>query len=408
MNHHAFAALKIAPYRTLLASSTVTFIAMQAEIMARGYLAYTITDSAIAVGVVQFSSGIPTAVLTLFGGAVADRIDKRTILLALQLLSCSSAFAVAVLTATEQLQIWHLAGAGVAQGIVFAFQIPARQSFVPQLVGKARLANAIALYAVGNNLSRVVGPGIAGTLIGAAWFGRANTYFLIAGFYTLALALIWLLPASAGEIKRNQESLLASITTGLRYIGGNRVLLLLMVMSVVPLAIGLPYQALLPVFSDRSLSVGPEGLGQLYAANGTGALIGSLLVASLKNIERRRGTQLALGAVFGLALAILGLSHDFHPALALLFFVGFCVQSFLTLNNTLVITNSPPELYGRVMSIYFLTYTIPPLAVFPVSALSDGIGIAPTFTLTGSLIALFFLALAVWNPVPRGRPAAET
>jgi MFS family permease len=169
-------------------------------------------------------------------------------------------------------------------------------------------------------------------------------------------------------------------------------------MAFIPIAIGMPYQGLLPVFNKEVLAQESQILGLLYTAAGVGSLLGSIAVAGLRRVERRLGLQLALGASFGISLALFAITTDYRISMVLLFFIGLFNQAFLTLNNTVVMANTPREYYGRIMSIYQLTWAVMPLGTIPVSMLADAFGISFAFTASGSLIAVIMAAIFFLRP----------
>jgi len=396
--------LAVADFRILLLGSIGSFLASQMLFVARSYLAYTLANSAIAVGAVSFAWGLPMVGLSLFGGAIADRIDKRRLLIAVQAIMGVAALLLAMLVATNRIQVWHLVASALVEGAALSFNFPARQAIIPQLVGKSKVGNAIALNAVANNLSRVAGPALAGTLIGATCFGMAGTLFLTVGVYCLVVLTVRRLPPVPSDLIGARESILTSVGVGMRFLWRNPLLLMLMGMAFIPVMFGLSYQALLPVFSSEILALGPEGLGNLYAAAGCGAVLGSLLVASFGALDNRSNLLRALGALFGAALSAFALSRDYWSASALLLLLGIVGQTYLTVNNALIMTSTPPKFHGRMMSIYMLTFSLQPLAALPLGALADAIGVSPTLVISGLVIVAFVACLAILNP-PTSRPA---
>lgn len=385
-------------FRILWLGTTGAFLAMQMEMVVQGYISYLIGNSAVAVGAVAMSWGITLLPFTFVGGAIADRVDKRTLILVTQSLSAISALAVAILVVTGHIQLWHLMVAGAAKGIVFAFNMPARQALIPDLVGRSQLNNAIAVIAIGNNLSRVAGPALAGFFLGISAVGPGGTYFVLTGVLLLVVLTCLRLPSFPPGDGQHQEPLVASIATGFRFLRNSRFLMVTLAMAFIPITLGMPYQSLLPVFNEEVLAEGVQVLGLLYTAVGVGAVVGSTAVAALKNAEGRFALQLVFGALFGITLALFALTSDYRISLVLLFLTGVCNQGFLTLNNTVIMANTPREFYGRIMSIYQLTWAVMPVGTFPISALADAVGISFALASAGSLIAVLMLGVAVVNP----------
>src|SRR5215211_5461171 len=298
-----FAALSNRDYRLLWLGTLGSFTAMQMQQVARGYLAYELSGSAAVLGVVGLSSGLPMLVFSLFGGVIADRVAKRNLLLVTQAATGLVALATAVLVATDLITIWQLILLGVLQGVVFAFNMPARQAILAELVAPAEMMNAMALNNAGMNVTRIFGPALAGFLIAVPFVGPANVFYVMAACYQLAvLMLLRIRPRYAGS-GRPRAPMLQEFAAGLRYIAQHEVLGMLLVLGLVPIILGFPYQMLLPVFASEAVfDVGARGLGLMSAVTGAGALVGALVVATATGVRRRGRWQLAAGAAFGLGL----------------------------------------------------------------------------------------------------------
>jgi MFS family permease len=366
-------------------------MAMQMGMVAVGYVAYDISGSAAAVGLVSLGSGVPMLTLGLFGGVVADRFPKRTVLVMTQSLIGIAAVINAILVISGVIQIWHLMLVSALQGVGFAFNMPSRQAFVGQLVSRDRLMNAVALNNAGMNFSRVIGPSIAGALIG--FIGAGGVFIIMAAMYVFVVVSLIRIPQRGEPLgSSNRPSPLRSLADGLGYIRGNGVVFTLLVLAFAPVLLGMPYQSLMPVFAEDVFDVGAEGLGLLLTVNGIGALIGSLTIASMTAFRRRGLLQMILGILFGVGVAAFAFPESFMLALPALLLVGFASAGFQSLNSTLVMNNTEPAYHGRVMSVYMLTFSAMPLGVVPFGWLADHYG-APVTIGIGGVILVFVIAL---------------
>src|SRR6185437_11078146 len=325
---HTFASLGNPSYRAYWISLLASYSAMQMNIVARGYLAFVLTGSATAMGVVSIAGGLPMLTLSPFAGVIADRVDKRRLLVATQVGLMVVSLVTSALVHFQVVQYWHLVVISFVSGAIFAFNPPTRQAILPQLVDDETLANAIALNASGRNLTRIVAPSLAGVVMGLPALGISSAFDAISVAYCVAAVLLFRLdlkPADqltteAVARARKRPISLADMGSGFRYIMKDQRLSLLIVLGFVPVLLGNPYQTLLPVFQVRVLNVGPAELGMLYGAAGVGGLIGTLVVASLADDPRKAAVQLAFGVTFGAALALFALVHNLAADLLFLVF----------------------------------------------------------------------------------------
>ena len=411
-----FQALSNRHYRVFWFGMLASMTAMQMQQVARGWLAYDLTGKASAVGFVQVAWAVPQILFSLFGGVVADRVEKRNLLLITQSLTGLLALITAILVHTGVITIAHLFVLGLAQGTVFAFNMPARQSLVPELVGQKDLMNAIALNNAGMNFTRVYGPTLAGTLIAIQFIGVTGVYYLNALLYIVYISFIFQIPVSGTAATRQKGSLSAEFKDGIGYIRRTPILITLLTLGFMPIIIGMPYQSMLPVISRTVYHAGSNGLGYMGTAAGIGALVGSLTIATLTGIKRKAALQLAMGVGFGLALFAFGLSPNLAIALVVLLFVGGTATFYQTLNNTLVMTNTKQEYQGRVMSVYMISMSLMPLSALPVGIIVDHIGAQAMLRWCGLLVAIVVAAVALLHPsyrkmettgpIGRRRPAA--
>lgn len=388
---HLFQSLHERDFRRLWLGMLPSTLAMQMGFVTNSYLAYELTGSAAAVGLVTIGFGIPMLFLSLVGGVVADRISKRRVLIVTQSIVCLSAVLLAALVLAGWIRIWHMTVAALMMGTAFALAMPARQAFIAELVGRERLTNAIAINNAGLNMARIVGPAMAGALIGFPAVGIGGVYVIMTVMYTFVIWTLTRLPDRGAVRPPEGQSGARALIAGLVYIRGNSVLVALMVLTFAPIMFGMSYQALMPVFAEAVFNVGPEGLGILMTANGVGAFLGSLAVGAVGN-TRRGLLLLGLGTLFGGALAGFAFSYSYVLALVLLPVVGGASAAYLSLNMSLLMDYTDAEYHGRVMSVTMLTFSIVPLSVLPAGALVDIYG-APLVIGTCGLLLLAVVAL---------------
>jgi MFS family permease len=290
--------------------------------------------------------------------------------------------------------------ASFVQGAAFAFNMPARQAYIAELVGRPLLANAVALNNAGQNFCRVAGPALAGVLLAIPGIGMVATFVAITSMYVTALAALFLLPAKGRPAGKSGTALggRAQLAEGLRYARSSPTILTLIGMNAVVVIFGMPYQTLMPVVAERVFDAGASGLGVLMAGSGVGALAGAVTVAGLSRFPRPAALQLGLGIALGLALIAFALTRWFPLAVALLVLVGFLFSAFSALNNTLLMANSEPRLTGGVMSIYLLTWACMPLGAVPLAWLADQAGAPVALALAGGIVAVVVGGLALLHP----------
>ena len=389
-----FHSLTDSQFRLLWFGTLFAQASMQINIVARSWLAYTISGSAVALGVVALARGLPQSVLSLLGGALADRVDKRKMLVWVQFALAILSAANAALVHLDIVKIWHLVVIGLFQGIIFAFNMPTRQALVPEIVTKEMLPNALALNSTGMNINRVAAPALAGVLIATH---PAVAFDMVALFYAASASMLLLLPKSEKEKTVHQRNAFGDIADGISYIIHNKPLLRLLIMAFVPTMIGMPYAQLLPVFQQDVLHVGPSALGMMYTVVGIGALCGSLTVAAISGSRRLNLIQGVSGVLFGIFLMAFAMSTRYFISLVFLSGIGIASQGYMTLNSVLIMETTDPAYYGRVMSVYMLTFSMSPVAMVPIGFLVDHIGVSPTEAIAGLTLAAAMLFYLLFN-----------
>jgi MFS family permease len=354
-------------FRLFFAGQLTSLVGTWMQTVAQSWLVYRLTGSATLLGIVGFSSQFPVLILAPIAGAVADRYPRRRSMIAIQIAAMLLAFPLAWLTLSNRIQVWHIIVLAILLGIVTAFDIPVRQSFVAEMVGRDDLINAIALNSSMMNGARIIGPAIAGVVVAAVGEGWC---FLLNGLSYLAVIIGLQFITSGNQAPHeDQGSHLEAILEGFRFVLHTRpVRTLLMLIGVVSL-MGMPYSVLMPIFADHILNGGAKGLGILMGFSGIGALLGAVTLAGRQGV-RGLGTWVMFAcAGFGTSLILFSLSRTFWLSTFLLVPVGFCMMVQLASSNTLVQSMVPDRLRGRVMAVYSMMF----LGMAPFGALFAGL-----------------------------------
>ncbi len=400
--------------------------AMNMQMVARAWLVYELTDQYIMLGLMMLANAGPMLLLSLFGGVIADRMQKKRILLLGQAASAGVALSVAIAMFVGTISLEDGTGVGfliatsAVHGLVMGFMMPSRQAIIPELVGTRRLMNAVALNAAGMNINRLAAPGAAGLLI--ALFGVQTVYLAMTGMYIMAIALIAMLPSTSTFTGR--RGAWADLVEGLRYVKSNTLVLALLTLTMLSVSLSMPIMPLMPAFAKDIQIVEPgsydwiaslpliggllSGLPQLFtessfrlgllmSISGVGSLVGSLLVASMRSRNR--------GAIFlwstpalGLLLALYAFTSSFELALLVCVGIGLGQSARMALSNGLVQYSVDDEHRGRVMSFYMMEIGVSNVVVFAVAALAETIGLQ--WAVAGSALLLVPVALVYYLFIP--------
>ncbi len=398
----AFRALHNRNYRLLWIGQVGNTSAQWVETVARSWLIWQLTGSATLLAVVQLLRAVPMLGLGLFAGVAADRFDKRRILNICNACTLLNYVVLAMLITTGVVQVWHVLLSAFLMGCSMSFEQPTRTSLVPSLVGKDELTNAVALNSAAMNINRTLGPAIAGLLIGP--LGVGGIYFISAGVYVVTLIANIMLRVPPVTARVGEFSLWADFGETFRYVYREKVIFVLVLFALIPMVFGQPYVTILPIFADRVLHVGASGYGLLYSATGVGALVVILLIATLGKVPRK-GFFILLGTfAFGALLMAFSQSTWFPLSLVIMAFIGFVSTAPRVLINTSLLEIPPPELCGRVMSVYTLDRGLVPLGTMLVGPLADVIGAPLALLAMGSICVLLALCVGVGVPFARRIP----
>ncbi|MEE8370116.1 MAG: MFS transporter, partial [Dehalococcoidia bacterium] len=330
-----------------------------------------------------------------------DRFDRRRILLVVQTVTASIHLTTAILVLSGAIQPWHVYVLGFTMGSSMAFNQPARQALIPSLVDKEHLTNAIALNTVAMNTMRIVGTAVGGILIGTV--GVGNVYLLNVVLYAWLIIMTFKIQVpSSRQPERPRESMLGSLTEGLRYARQNRAALGAIALATALFLFGMPYVSIfIPLFAIDVLKIGSFGMGLLMMSTGVGALLGALTIATIGNI-RHRGRILIMGVILYGATLIAFSSVSFLHVLPLSFVligvVGLLGTSYMSINTTVLLGSAPPEMHGRIMSLTSLDRGLVPLGAMMAALLAASVGPQWGLIIFGSLCIFTASAIALLIP----------
>lgn len=365
-----------------------------------GWLAYEMTGSAVLLGALSGLRALPFLVVSPMAGVAADRLDRRNILITVELFLTATAVGMGALVWSGSLEVWHLFAFSLITAVAWSFNQPVRQSLVPNVVPRRDLMNAVALNSVGFNITKVIGPAIGGALIAA--ITAAGNFFVQAAAYGAVVAVIFRMRVPPTPTEARQSSVFANLKEGLRYVVSTPVVLALMMAGLVPNIFAMPYQTLMPVFQKDVLGVGPDGLGLLLAAPGVGAVVATLFLASIADSFRRKGVLL-LGSLFllGVTLILFSRTTSLPVALLTLVGVGACQIFYAATTTTLIQLTVPDALRGRVMSIYMLDHGLSPAGAMLAGVSAQLFGAPITVAFMGVIVILLAVAVAWGLPTIR-------
>lgn len=368
----------------------------------RGWLVLRLTDdSPFALSLVMISFAMPLTFTSLLGGALADRLAKKQMLILSQGGNFLLILTLATLDFTGLIRFWHIIVIGLINGTMAAFNMPSRNSMIPEIVPEKGLMNAISLNSSGMNITRIIGPALAGVLI--IFLETAGVFYLIAFINALSILFTSLINDGNTAAGGTGKGVTADILDGCRYAKENPVLMGFVIISFVPALFGFPCIALLPAWSREALNAQSDGLGLLMMVMGMGSLAGTVTLASISRFKRRRLFLIANGLIWGLALIFFSRCFTYSTALPCIFFVGFVSSIFMALNMTLMQVYSSAEMRGRIVSMSMMTYGIMPLSLIPFGALAERIGTPGSLEIAGMILCFFMAAFYFAHPRFRER-----
>ena len=392
----ALSALRHRNYRLYWLGQLSSVLAQNMDGVAQSWLVLELTNSPLLLGLTGLSFAFPTITLTLLGGVIADRADRRRIMIFSQLGSATIFFTLATLVIIQWIALWQVMTLAFLSGCIRAFDRPSRMALLPQMVPKDDIPNAVAVGGTIWQLNRLVGPAVAGLLIYLV--GVGPTYYLCF-FASLSSVCLWLgIRLEHQPTSVPSGGLLRHMMDGVDFIRKNEIYYTFIGMTFFNSVFGMSYLILMPVFARDVLNVGSQGFGFLQSAGGLGALCGVLAVACFSHSQRKASHALGGAVVFGILLILFALSQSYPLSLMLACALGVASQFYITMINAILQTNLPDQLRGRVMGIYGLTWELMPVGGLIAGAIAEYAGAPVAVVVGGSFVAFTALGVAIFFP----------
>jgi len=384
-------------YRLFFSGQLISVVGTWMQSTAQAWLVYRLTGSALLLGLIGFADRGPVLLLGLAGGLVADRFNRHRVVIVTQALALLQALALGLLVVSGRTHVWEIFALATVHGVIDAFDVPARQSFIASMVEQDDLPNALALNSTVYNAARVVGPAIAGLVV--ATVGEGTCFLINAASYCAVIACLLRMRLPVRLVRAGIISTRGYLYEGIRFAGGSppirSLLLLLGLISVC----GMPYFVLMPIFAGDILHGGARGLGTLMGATGVGACVGAAVLAQRKSVAGLGRVVAAGGIVFGPSLVAFSLSVSFALSTAVLVVVGYAMITEAAATNLLLQSLCPDSLRGRIMSLYTIMFVgMQPIGTLLAGALAERAGAPATVALGATLCAAGGLVFAFRIP----------
>ncbi len=391
-----FSSLRHRDFRYLWLGVVFTSAGQWIQQVTLGWLVYEMTDSAIWLGAVYGARAVPTLITAPLGGIIADRMDRRLLMLTVEPVLMAITLLMGILVATGWIELWHIFAYTIVSGAASNFNHSARQALIPNLVPKADMLNAVALNSMAITSSRVFGPALAGYLI--AWFGVAGNFFLQSAAFTGVLVMAFLMRAPLTPAHTRQSSMLSNLRAGLSYARNDKVVFALILLALIPAALQQPSQSLMPIFAKDVLGVGPEGFGMLLATMGVGAFAAPFVLASGGNAHHKGWLMMGGLIGMGLSLVLFSRSEWLPLSLIILPFVGASFVVYRSINNTILLMVVPDEMRGHVSSILSMDNGFSPLATLLAGVMAALMGAPVALTVLGLVVLAMALLATLKMP----------
>jgi len=400
----ALAALRIPQYRWLFASNMAFFYAMQGQMIVRLLIVWELTQDKAMLGYTSFAVAVPMVLISPFGGVIADRLDRRKLILFGQIFLATNETILLSLLVTDRLKFWHLVVGAFLMGCTFPVIMPSRMAIVVRIVGRDTLSSAMALTSGGMNAMRIVAPAAAGFLV--APLGIGGTYAVNVSLYVLAAFCMFGVDAQPPPMTGVTESLFDDVREGVRYMRSHPTVLVLMLFGLLPMFLAMPFQTLLVVFADEVWNVGERGFGILQGMAGLGGMLGAVVIARRGEKPARLRLMLISVTAFSSFLLLFSASPSFLLALPLILAANVFAGMFQILNNTAIQLVVPEEVRGRISGFLMMSFGLTPLGTLPMAIVAEQVG-APLAVAGAS--GLVLVGAVIWyaaSPVLRGIDAA--
>jgi len=395
VNQSAIEVFSLPQFRWLFLGNFAFFFSMQGQMLTRSLLAWELTGEATALAYINLVVAIPLVIASLFGGAITDRVERRSLIIFGQSFIVANELFILVLLITGRLEFWHMLCTAFIAGCAFPFIMPARMAITMKVVGPLRLQRAMAYQAGSMNLNRILGPAAMGVIIAQYDFGAA--YLLSITLYLCAITFMFGIEKNySNERNTEKKPLLADIGYGFKYILEHRPVLICLLFGLVPMFLVMPFQNILVVLAEEAWQVEETGMGILMATMGLGGMLGAVWIAQRGDNASRLNLMISSTFAFGIFLAIFTQTENFYLALLPLLIANVCASASQTVNNTAIQLLVDDSVRGRMSSFMMLSFGLTPIGVFPLAIAADNFGAANTILAATVLlmvtVILFYLA----------------
>ena len=392
-----FESLGYRDFRWMVAGSFVSFLAMNMQMITRAWLVLRLTDdSPVALAWVMASFSVPMTLVSPLGGALADRMPRKYLVIVSQTGNAVMTVVIGLLDFTGTVEFWHVLVIGFINGSLMTFNMPSRQAMLSEIVPEKSLMNAISLNNSGMNLTRIVGPAVAGFMI--LYVGTHGVFFTVGAIYVFSVISTMMVDAGKTAASDSRKSVGGDIAEGLKYSVGDPGRLGLIVLVLLTTLFGFSYYALMPAWAREALNVGSDGLGTLMGIMGVGALVGTLGLAAAPALKRRGLWLIGSSVLWGVSLAMFSQVTDYGVAIPFLLTIGVISSVSMSLTMTMMQVLAAPEMRGRMMSIAMMTFGAMPLSSIPFGILAEYTGTPDSLMISGILLAVITLIFAVVYP----------
>jgi MFS family permease len=394
-----FRALKNRDYALLWSGQLGHSASLWVETVARNWLIWELTGSGTMLAAVNILRAVPMLLFGVFAGVVADRVDKRKLLIVAKTFTLINKVILATLIVTGRVEVWHVMLTAFLMGASMSFEMPTRTALIPSLVKSEELNSAIALNSAAMNGTRIIGPAAAGLLL--APIGTGGVYFVSAGVYVATLIATIIMRVPKESRRKSEETIWKDMADGFLYVWKDKQVLTMMLLSLIPMVIAWPYMTLLPIIADKVLNIGSAGYGLMYSAAGAGALVSVLVIATMPRVPHKGLVTVIATFLFGVFLILLSRSNVVALSMATMACIGIVSTGTQTLTNTVLLTKTPVELHGRIMGIYRLDRGLMPLGSMAAGAFADVVGAPPVLLVMGFLCTALALIMGIGVPIVR-------
>ena len=394
-----FESLSVTNFRYLWFGSLLGMSGFQMQAIARTILVDELTGSAFITSIVGMGWAPTLLIFSMVGGVIGDRVERKFVIQASQAAAAFLTFFIGTLIAIDMIHWTHMLVASMIQGALFSFQMPARQAILPLIVGKERVTNAIALSSGAMSITGIVAPGIAGVLYNFG--GPEAVYYCVGGMTALAVFVTSFLPRIPPEAAARTRKMAGEILDGIKYVGGNRVVLLVLVTGIATAMISMPFRMQMPVFARRLYESDASEIGWLMMLTGAGGVIGTIAIANLRE-KHPRGVVYLMGTILGgVGIGLVALFPQYAIGLPLMLIVGLASTFRMTLGQSLTLEATDGQYRARVMGLHMMIYGLTPLGALPVGQAVDVFGAQETLLVVGPALAIVGVLSLLASPTLR-------